>query len=144
MRMRMTGGRNGAHSSLQRHLRRAGTREKMKCQLRASWTDLSVDPRKVLLVLRDAGVTTCTVTPGWSLCKEHPESPSELECSVIIDLYATEKEQIIGSVWPRLKEALSLTCIHVHELGRGFTGCVHDYMGTTVCPHRRSPPKPLD
>jgi hypothetical protein len=107
----------------------------MKCQLRASWRDLSIDSRRVIEALQAAGVTACTVTPGWSLCKDFPDEPPELERSVIIDLYSAEKDHTITALWPALRDALNLTCIHVHELGRGFTGCVHDYMGGTVCPH---------
>jgi len=108
----------------------------MKCQLRASWSDESVDYRRVLRALQKAGVTACTVTTGWSLCKERPDRGPEIERSVIIDLYSAEKEHTVSVLWPALRDALNLTCIHVHELGRGFTGCVHDYMGNTVCPHR--------
>lgn len=116
----------------------------MKCQLRASWRDTSVDSSTIINTLKAIGVTECTVTPGWSLCKELPEDSPEIERSVIIDLYSAEKQHTIEVLWPALRDSLGLTCIHVHEVGRGFTGCVHDYMQLSLCSHniRKAPPDP--
>lgn len=107
----------------------------MKCQIRASW--LPGDGRNAELVARallGAGVTTCTVTEGWSVCTESPSSAPQLEKSVIIDLYSSDKEVIRSHVWPALQKTLGLVCVHVRELG-GFSGCVHAYLGPSVCPH---------
>lgn len=109
----------------------------MKCQLRISWKNPLLTHTNVLAVLLQAGVKTCTVTPGWSLCTETPSSQAEIERSVVIDLYASDKENITDVLWPALRDSLGLICMHVHEFGRGFTGCVHNYIGESKCPHDR-------
>ena len=39
------------------------------------------------------------------------------------------------SVLPRrLRDAFRLECMHVHEAGRGFNGCIHNWTKESSCP----------
>jgi hypothetical protein len=58
----------------------------------------------------------------------------QAEQGVCIDVYGVDKEKICEELWPRLQKDYGLDCIHVHELGHGFNGCIFDWMRETACP----------
>lgn len=105
-------------------------------QLRVSWTDMSIDHTRIMQILMNEGVKS-TVTSGCSVCKDTPSSEPQLERSVIVDLYASDKEQITNVLWPAFRDALGLTCIHVYEWATGFRGCIHEFGDESRCPHTK-------
>ena len=110
----------------------------MRCELRISWVDESKTDLDVARILNDLNVAA-TVTNGWSVCHDDnnlKEDLRRLERSVIIDLYNVEKQKIVDSIWPALKDAFNLTCAHVHEDGTGFNGCILDYDVPSLCPRK--------
>lgn len=104
-------------------------------QLSASWRDSSIGTLDAMRALKKARVGSCRVVPSYSLCKERPEQEPELEIGVVVTLFSSTKSDVLDSIWPELRSALGLTCIHVLELGGGFSGCVHEYSEASKCPH---------
>lgn len=90
--------------------------------------------RDLAVALMEAGVDECTVTEGWSVCRDTDNDPPTLEPSCILDLYRTSKEEIRTVVWPLLRGTLPLTCAHIFVFG-GYSGCIHGYLGPSPCPH---------
>lgn len=58
----------------------------------------------------------------------------QAEQGVCVDVYGVDKKKICEKLWPRLQKEFGLECIHVHELGHGFNGCIFDWMRETACP----------
>lgn len=58
-----------------------------------------------------------------------------VEPGVAIELHGSTKDDVCGRLWPALQERFpGLECCHVRELGRGFSGCIYDWMAPSRCP----------
>ena len=58
----------------------------------------------------------------------------QAEQGVCIDIYSVDKATVCEQLWPHLEREFGLECIHVHELGHGFNGCIFDWMRESACP----------
>jgi hypothetical protein len=72
----------------------------------------------------------CDVRPGFA-CKSGISEPS-----VVISLYKCSKSDVSDRIWPALRDAFTLECVHVKSTD-GFSGCVYDYMRPSNCPKAR-------
>ncbi len=97
----------------------------------------AMDVVRVSAILRACGLAgTATAThssvrtaEGW-----------ECEPGARIDLYDVSKDDVCLHLWGCLKRVYpALECAHVHESGRGFNGCIHDWILPGQCPKRRPP-----
>jgi hypothetical protein len=112
----------------------------MKCQIRISWTAFETGNGVEVIskILQQHGVIA-TVSSSLSICEASKgETTPPIEESAILDLHSTSKKEILDVVWPALRDSMGLTCAHIHELGRGFNGCVLDYARVSLCPHGSS------
>jgi hypothetical protein len=77
---------------------------------------------------------SASVTPTYSAVGGDDSVFAE-EAGASIELHACSREAVCGRLWPALLAAYPLLeCAHVHEAGRGFNGCVFDYMRESSCP----------
>ncbi len=75
-----------------------------------------------------------TVSPTFSSVGDDDEHFAE-EAGAAIELHACSREAVCGCLWPALLTRYPLLeCAHIHEAGRGFNGCVFDYMRESCCP----------
>ena len=58
----------------------------------------------------------------------------EVENGVRVELHDCTKDDICMRFWPALQNSFDLECLHVHEIGHGFNGCIHDWTKETECP----------
>ena len=93
-------------------------------------SELTVDRCVALL-----GELQIASSVSWTLSSVQDDPGGwRAEPGVRIDAYGVDKKKIGEELWPRLKNDFGLECMHVRELGRGFNGCVFDWMRDTACP----------
>ncbi len=65
---------------------------------------------------------------------DQDEGAWKTERGVTVDLYGVTKADVCERIWPAMRDLFALECIHVHELGHGFNGCIYDWMRPSSCP----------
>ena len=83
----------------------------------------------ILTRLKIAGTVTDTLSSVDDDCGAFAP-----EKGVVMDLYGVTKADVCERLWPVVRDVFALECLHVHELGRGFNGCIYDWMRPSCCP----------
>ena len=78
---------------------------------------------------------SATATPTLSAV-DGDDGQWRVEEGVSVDAHSVSKEQICNDLWPCLQRTFGLECIHVHQAGHGFNGCIFDWIRETACPAR--------
>lgn len=75
-----------------------------------------------------------TVAPTWSAVgDDHGRFAAEE--GVAVELHGSSHALICQRLWPAFcREFPQLECLHVQVAGRGFNGCIYDYLRPSACP----------